>query len=301
MLLRVAILLCGVYAGSTSVLWVKNSQIPPVLLSGYRLLAASILLSGLFFRDWARHRDAFGWKDVRKTVVPAVLLGLHFITWIFGARRTSAANATLLVNMVPIVTPVLLLTVAFEKVRRIELLGTAVAMAGVCVLGVSDLQMGRGQFVGDVVCFASMLLFAAYMTFGRRNRHFASVWLYVVPLYFVGGLLCLAVGLCLQVGRPSVVYDLNEATMILGLALVPTIVGHSALNYSMRHFRGQVVGVANVFEFVFAAVMAFLIYDEKPALSFYLAAAMVTAAAAIMLHHHHHARRRPQQLPESDP
>jgi len=301
LLLRVTILLCGVYAGSTSVLWVKNSHIPPVLLSGYRLLAASLLLSGLFFRDLARHQGAFEWKDLRKTVVPAVLLGLHFISWIYGARRTSAANATLLVNMVPIVMPLLLLTVAFEKVSRVELLGTAVAMAGVGVLGVSDFRMGRGHFLGDMVCFASMLLFAAYMTFGRRNRHFASVWLYVVPLYFVGGLLCLAVGLCLQVGRAPVVYDLNEAAMILGLALVPTIVGHSALNYSMRHFRGQVVGVANVFEFVFAAVMAFLIYAEKPAPSFYLAAALVTASAIIMLHHHRHLRRKVQPLPEGDP
>ena len=300
MLLRVAILLCGVYAGSTSVLWVKNSQIPPVLLSGYRLLAGSILLSGLFFRDLARQRGAFGWKDVRRTIVPAVLLGLHFITWIFGARRTSSANATLLVNVVPIVMPLLLLTVAFEKVSRIELLGTAMAMAGVAILGISDFQMGQGHFLGDVVCFVSMLLFAAYMTFGRRNRHFASVWLYVVPLYFVGGVLCLVVGLCLQIGQPPVVYDLNEGAMILGLALVPTIVGHSALNYSMRHFRGQIVGVANVFEFVFAAVMAFLIYREKPAVSFYLAAALVTAAAAIMLYHDRHMRRKIQQLPIDD-
>ena len=51
--------------------------------------------------------------------------------------------------------------------------------------------------------------------------------------------------------------------------LVPTIIGHSILNYSMKHLRGQVVSILNVLQFVSAGIMAYFIRDEVPAATLY--------------------------------
>ena len=99
-----------------------------------------------------------------------------------------------------------------------------------------------------------MLLFALYLSLGRRNRDIPSIWLYVVPLYAMAGLVCLVAG----APRLATVlaFPLREWLLLLALAVVPTILGHSLLNGAMKHFRGNVVSVCNVGQFVFAGVLA---------------------------------------------
>ena len=288
---RLLILLFGVFCSSTSVLWIKESGCPSVLLAGYRLLVGAVVLSPLFFRDRARHRGAFGAADLSRTVLPGVVVAVHLILWIVGARMTRAANATLIVNMLPVAMPFFLLAMVGERITRAELIGTAVAMAGVAVLAGADYTFSRRAFFGDLVCLAAMLLFALYMTLGSKNRHFASIWLYVVPLYFIGGLLCLAVALVAPGGPHPETYDVKELAMIAGLGLIPTVFGHSALLHSMKHLRGQMVSLVNVFQFVFAGVLAAVLLKEAPVWTFYPAAALVVIGVVIVLRYH----RRPAQ------
>ena len=95
------------------------------------------------------------------------------------------------------------------------------------------LDLRRVDLAGDLVCFVSMLLFALYLALGRRNRDIPSIWLYVVPLYAIAGLACLVAG----AGRLGAVlsFSAKEWLLLLALAVVPTIFGHSLLNGAMKH------------------------------------------------------------------
>ena len=165
---------------------------PPILLSGYRLLVAALILSPLFIRDWRRLEGKWPVSGLRRTLLPAAMLAVHLITWTIGARWTAAANASLIVNMVPVAMPVLLYLTTREKVNGLELLGTAIALGGVFVLSGGEYVAGRETFLGDLVCFGSMILFTWYLALARRNRDFPSLWLYLVPLYGLGALFCFA-------------------------------------------------------------------------------------------------------------
>jgi drug/metabolite transporter (DMT)-like permease len=141
-----------------------------------------------------------------------------------------------------------------------------------------------------------MLLFAGYLVLGRRNRDFPAIWLYLVPLYFFGGIVCLAIWpISLAAGfspashaspppwaLPSETWN---AMMVVGLGLVPTVIGHSILNHAMRTLRGQAVGIANLGQFVFAGIMGYLLLSppETPGWNFYVAAVGVVAGAWIAL------------------
>lgn len=70
---------------------------------------------------------------------------------------------------------------------------------------------------------------------------------------------------------------------LVGLAVLPTIIGHSLINYSMRHFRGQVVSLCNVGLFLFPAVLAYFLFQEAPPLIFYAASAVVVAGIATVV------------------
>ena len=273
MITDIAFLVIGVFACSTAVIFIKESHEHAILLSSYRLLVAAAALTPVFIRDYRRHRDSYTRAHLRACLLPGLMLGLHFISWIIGARMTDAVNASLIVNLVPIAMPFLMLVMVHEKLTRGELLGTVLAIGGLLLLSAADYKLDREHFWGDVLCFVSMLLFAFYLALARKNRHFQSTWLYVVPLYYVAGIFCFIVALFFV--NPVKPYPMREIGLVLALGIIPTVVGHSILNHSLKHLRGQVVSIVNMGQFIFAGIMAYIFLEEIPVLSFYLACVLV--------------------------
>ncbi|HEY6724330.1 MAG TPA: DMT family transporter, partial [Polyangiaceae bacterium] len=261
------VLVLGLLSASSSIVFIKLSRLDPVLLAAGRLAVASLLIAPWFIRDARTHRTFFR-REGRRTLGPGVLLGLHFISWIIGARLTPAVNSSLLVNMVPLVTPLLLATIAQEQLQRAELWATVVAFAGVVWLTGSDLELSREYFLGDLVCFGSMILFAVYLAFGRKNRDFPSVWLYMWPVYTGAGLVCAAIA-GVTSDLSAIQWTSRELFLVLGLGVIPTVVGHGSLNYALKQLRGQVVGVANLGQVISAGVLAFFFLNEVPHPTFY--------------------------------
>jgi drug/metabolite transporter (DMT)-like permease len=278
---RLALLIFGVFAGATAVIMIKASHIHWAELSSYRLLVAAVVLAPVYFRDLRRHRAAYRLEHLLGAVLPGLLLGLHFFTWVVGARMTLAANASLIVNMVPIVLPFFLLVLIRERLTLGEILGVVLAVSGMSLLTAGDAHVSAESMQGDLMCFGSMILYAAYMAFGRKNRHYPTVWLYLVPVYLVGGVFCLLVSLALT--SPIHAYPPREILLILGLGIVPTVMGHSILNYTMRHLRGQLVGIANMGQFVFAGFLGWIFLDNEPTWALYLACVPIVAGAAMAI------------------
>lgn len=276
----ILLLLFGVLCCATSVLMIKASGLHPAVLSAYRLLGAALLLSPLYLAEARKHRGEYLPRHLRATVLPALTLALHFISWAQGAQMTRAANASLIVNMVPVVVPFLLFLALREKVSRLEVVGTAIALCGVLWLALDDVEVSR-RLWGDVVCFGSMLLFSVYLVQGRLNRDVPSIWLYLVPLYAIAGVICLLVSLV--VADPLSPHPARALWCALGLAVVPTILGHSILNLSMQRLSGPIVGVCNLFQFLFAGLLAHLFFREAPSPAFYGAGALVVSGAVIVI------------------
>lgn len=282
------LLLVGVWACSTSVLFIKLSDSDPVFLAAWRQVLAALLLWPLFLKALRRHGVDFPLRRLRQTVPAGIFLGLHFVSWIYGARGTPAAHATLIVNMVPAVMPFILYFLLREPPNRSEIKGTVLALSGICWLAAGDLQMNAAYVLGDLICLVSMFLYALYLGQGRLHRGFPSLWLYVVPVYAVGGFFCLLVGLFLRgcgwIEEPVwTALKGEEFLFTLGLTVVPTVLGHTAINHALKHLRGQTVVILNLLQFVFASVMSYFLLAEIPVTSFYMAAGLVVAGAVLVV------------------
>jgi drug/metabolite transporter (DMT)-like permease len=281
MFLRYLLLFLGVYACSTSAIFIRMSTTDPLVLTALRLVFASVFLCPVLLAELRRHGSAFTRDHLRRTHAPALVLAVHLILWTLGARMTAVAQATLIVNLVPVALPFFLLWLARERVNLAEVAGTVLAIAGLAILSVRDALAGGGSAAGDAVCLASMLLFALYLALGRRNRDFPSIWLYVIPVYCQAALVCLLVALprirTFEVGSP------REWALMAGLAAIPTVCGHSLLNAAMRRIRGQIVSLCNVSQFVFAGLMGYLLFGEAPRAMFFVASAIVVAGVAIVV------------------
>jgi len=260
---------------------IKASTEQPFLVASYRLLIAALLLSPFFYRDFKNFEGSYGWKQVGWSAVPALALAVHFMSWVVGTRLTQVANASLIVNLTPVVMPFLVWAFFREKINRQEVFGTLFTLAGLFVLGSANFRVSRTSFSGDLICFGSMIFYALYMALAARNRSRLSLWLYMVPLYFIAGLICL---LCaLPFTNPIRPYTTLNVLMILGLGLIPTVLSHTILNYSMRFFRGQVVSVTNLTQPIFAGLLGYLIFGELPRPAYYAAATLIFTGLVIVL------------------
>lgn len=281
MIWRLFILSVGVFCAATSVVMTKASQLAPEHLSASRLFVAAFVLLPLFLRDKKRFPEFTSIEAFRIASLPASLLALHFITWTIGARWTSSANSTLIVNLIPVAMPFFGYFVLREKLSGTEALGTALTILGIGVLALADFRMGSKFLLGDLVCLISMLLMAWYLILSRKYKSVPSIWLYLTPLYAMAGVLCLVAGL-LRTGFPESA-STNEWIYILLLGLVPTVCGHTLLNLAMRWFRSQLVAIVNQLQFVYAGILGYFFFSEIPDTAFYLASACMIAGVFLTI------------------
>ncbi|MBK1878020.1 DMT family transporter [Pelagicoccus mobilis] len=278
---RFLLLLSGVVFCSTSVIIIRSSSLEPSLVATYRLIFAVALLSPMFFLSWKKHRNWARPKVFLRCIPPALLLAIHFISWAWGARMTYIANASLIINLTPAVMPFLAYFLIREQVTRREIAGTAVAMTGVALMAWNAFSIDPSYLWGNIVCFGSMITFAAYLAFARINKDFPSIWLYIVPINALAAIICLIYSFF---ALESISIDSwEEAGWMLAMAVLPTILGHVTLNRSLRYFTAQTFAVVNLHQFVSAGIMGWLIFSDVPPNIFFLAAALCIGGAVIVI------------------
>jgi drug/metabolite transporter (DMT)-like permease len=286
---EIALLLGGHIVGAMAVILIKASTLHPLLLAGGRLLLASLVLLPVYLRE-VRKRGRLTFRDLLPSVLPGLFLAAHFSTWAVGARMTLGANASLIVNMTPVVMPFFVFAFTREVIRRLEVVGTVVAIAGVVILGLQSVSFGTDTLPGDAVCFVSMLFFAAYLALARRNRRGGSIWLYVTPVYFVGGVVTLVTA-AFAVPADAYVFSLRNTLTLLGLVAGPTLIAHTVLNHAMGVLPSQLVSISQISQVIWASIAAFLVFGEVPSPLFYAAAAAIAAGITIVVMGHGRAAR----------
>ena len=274
-------LILGVFACSTAIIMIKASNEHPLLIASYRLFIAAIILTPLYLKELKEYHQKFHLKTILPSIIPGIFLGFHFLTWVFGARMTYAVNASLIVNMVPIVMPIFVFLLANERINKYEIIGTVLGLSGIIILGINDFRISKQSISGDIICFISMLFFAFYLALAKKNQKNQSVYLYIVPLYYIAGIFCFIVSLFFI--NPIKIYSFRNILFIFGLGIIPTVIGHSILNKSMQSMRSQVVSIVNLGQFIFAGIMAFFFFNETPKLIFYISVLFVISGSVLVI------------------
>ncbi len=252
-----------------------RSGLSPVSLAAWRLTVASaILIVGMrFSRRWHRPDGpaaAIKRKDLTVLVVAGILLGLHFAMWFASLQTLSVARSTLLVATVPVWTG---LAEKFVLGRTVPLrfwAGLALAGVGIVLLTaggetalISRALPGTLPVEGDLLAIAGAVTIAAYLLIAQRVQPKLGSLRMVTWTYSLAALILWPAVLVL--GNPSTALPLTSLAWIsiLGMALFPQLVGHTAMNWSLHHFSAGVVAAATLLEPVFAAALAWWIFSER--------------------------------------
>jgi drug/metabolite transporter (DMT)-like permease len=270
---RWAVLAAGVIAISTASILIHLAEAPPLVPGAWRTLLAALLLTPWGLPALRRERHALSRRDVGLLVACGLLLAAHFATWITSLAYTTVASSVILVTTNPLWVGLASHFLLKERLSRAQALAIGIALLGSAVISYGDLAVSGRALLGDLLALAGSLTISAYMLLGRRLRRTLSTLAFVWPCYGIAGLALTA--LCLLSGQSPVGLSGQSYLWLVLLALVPQIVGHTAVNWALAHVSPLVVTLAILGEPIGSSLLALAILRESPPPTALLGGAMI--------------------------
>jgi drug/metabolite transporter (DMT)-like permease len=256
------LLVASIFFGSSAIFIRYATQASAISLTFFRLSIAAIGM--VSFALLTRTLRRLSRRDVLLAVLSGCVLSLHFATFILAVKETTVANATFLVNTSPVMLAVLSPLTIKERTTSHEALAVLVAMLG--ILLVANAGNGFKAFgLGDTSALLAAFLVAVYALIGRYLRTSGvSTACYTAYVYAAATFVSLALVGAIGSGQTFRAYDTQDVLAILGLAMLPTLLGHTMYNHALGSVKTVTANVFPLLEPIIASFLALVLFAEFP-------------------------------------
>lgn len=248
----------GIFFLSLSGILIKLSTAPPLITAFYRMFFSVLILTPYFIIKFRKQAHYF--LDYRPVLV-GFLLAVHFILWISSINHTAISNSVIFVALQPLFTIILEYFFAKEDLREGAVIGIIMAVTGSTIISIGDFYQMSGNLFGNFLALSAAFFAAAYLFIGRGVRKKIDYFPYLYILYSYAALF-LALGVIIF-EIPFIGHGINNYLIFMGLALGPTLIGHSVLNYSVRFLPTSVVALSILGEPILTTILAWILLGES--------------------------------------
>lgn len=265
---------------STAALLIRLAgDAPPLVIGAYRLGTASLVVVPLAL--WRGELQRFPVRLVLPGLLSGAFLAMHFGFWITSLDHTSVASSVLLVTTNPLLVAVASPLATGDRPSRRTVTGILVALAGSATIAYSDAGVDPGSVYGNALALLGSVTVAGHFLIGRQLRAELSLLAYVAAVYPVAAL-CLVVAAGVA-GQPLVGFPVGALPWMVLLGLGPQLLGHSSLNWSLRHVSAVAVTTVVMAEPIGASVLVWGVLGEAPTVLQALGGAVVLAGVYLAL------------------
>ena len=255
----------GILAISTAAPLIKLvPDVPPLVVAAYRLSLAALIFTPLSLVRIRTERVSISVRDLWIVAGAGVCLALHFAAWIASLRYTSVASSVALVTMNPVLLALAGYLIWNERLVRRQWFGIGLALLGGLCIGWNDFQQSGptvgSAIYGDVLAVCGAVMVSAYLLCGRFARARLSLSVYVGLVYGWAALV-LITG-CLLFQLPLFGYATQDYIILILLALIPQVLGHTILNWALAYMSPTLVALAILGEPIGAALLAWVFLNE---------------------------------------
>ena len=273
------LLLIGILAVSTAAIFIRLIllEASALVIAAYRL-ALSALISGiLLFTSYKGNHAPLNRNDIGLLVLSGVFLAAHFAAWITSLEFISVSSSVILVTTTPLWVALLSPIVLKEKVGSRFYWGMAVAIiggiciaiSGPCHLSTTGLRCSGSVFErgsqtlwGMALALIGAWMASGYMLIGRKMRLKMDNLSYTTSVYTISAVV-LILALILR-GEKVLGYSPQIYALFVALAVIPQLLGHSVLNYSLEVLPATIVSMALLGEPVGSTILAVIFLNEIP-------------------------------------
>ena len=255
-------LLVSIIAVSFASIFILSCEAPPLSIAFYRLLFTTLLLVPLILvrKKTREELHSLPRKTLLYMIVIGVILAAHFSFWITSLKMTSVASSVILVTAHPVLVAPVSFYFLKEKLSAVNALGIAISLAGVGVLVIGNYgftSFNLDTFEGNILAMLGGVAAGLYILGGRTLRKTVSTVTYAFVVYAVGTISLFVI--CLSFSAPVYQLSTNDYTIILLMAVVSGIFGHTLYNWSLGYIRASVMSVALLGEPIGSSLLAYAI------------------------------------------
>ncbi len=243
-----------------AVLGISSGGVLAVLAEGVDPVPKAVWRTGicaLVLAPWWRRLAG---RDLLLIAVAGGLLAAHFWTWFLSLEHISVMRSVVLVTLAPVWVGLAEWVLWRQAPSHRFWGGIGIALGGVITMAWAGL--GSASLTGDVLAVVGGMFSSAYFVMGRSLRQRVPWATYAGMVSGFSALWLLPVALVL--GLPLSGYVPNSWAALLGLALVPQLMGHGGFNAALGHVKATRVAALVLLEPVGATVLAFVVLDQIP-------------------------------------
>lgn len=272
-------LIVAILSVSTASIFIRAAQkdAPSIVIAAVRLSVATLVLAPIALTQHRRQLASLAKNERLLALLSGVFLAAHFATWITSLEYTTVVSSVVFVSTGPLWVALLSPVFLKELPARLVWIGMTLALLGGIIVGLGDSCSQTGfslscpplstlaadsSFRGNFLALMGAWALAGYLIIGRKLRAHMDLIPYIFVVYGVAAVVLIALMLVSgqsPLGFPPVTY-----LYMLGLALVPQLIGHSTYNWALKYMPASLVSITTLGEPVGSAILALLLLGEVP-------------------------------------
>ncbi len=275
------VILFGILAVSTASIFIRFAQqeAPSLVIAAVRLTLATLILAPFALIRQRKELVNLQRKQLLLALLSGFFLAVHFASWISSLEYTSVASSVVLVSTSPLWVALLSPFALKESLSKWIIMGLSLTLLGSALVGISDVcsltstglvcppfgDFVRGEaFLGDMLALTGAVMGAGYIIIGRQLRANISLTSYIFIVYGMAAVVLIFV--MIIAGQSPFGFLPVTYLMILLLALVPQLLGHSSFNWALGYLSAAYVSITFLGEPVGSTILAYFILHESPGL-----------------------------------
>jgi drug/metabolite transporter (DMT)-like permease len=238
--------------------------------TGIQMAQWRLTVSALVLLPWGwgakREKTRFSGREGVMLAAAGIFLSLHFAAWLTSLETIPVARSTLLVATTPLWAGLLGLAVPSLRPTRTYWIGLALSGIGIWAFSSSvakhtdKLPSNAPSWIGDLSAVAGAVFVLFYFLLSQRlqrthDTRRVVTWIYASAAIALWPMAALTHAPLFPTSAPFWIG-------VLGMAVCAQLFGHTALNWSLKHYSAAQVSAATLGEPVFAAALAWAVLGE---------------------------------------
>lgn len=252
----------------------------PLVVTFGRLAVAAVALLLLERKRVAPSLRALDRRSRLAVVLAGLLLAAHFALFLVGLDRTSLPAAMSLISLQPLAVVVTAWVLFAIRPTRMERAGVIIATLGAAIVargsGVRDHSL-----YGDSLVVGAVVLYGFYLAVARALRDAIGSRVYAAFVYSVAALAMAVVLVATRRAGAIATLEPHSIMAIVALGLVPTVIGHTAVQTASRTLSPSTVALVSPGETAGAIAIGAIFMGAEPTLLELAGAAVIVAGAVL--------------------
>ena len=255
-------LFISVLSVSFAAIFIVSISAHPLSIAFYRLFFTTLLITPFVIFNKKTRKELLNlqYSTIIIMIGIGLILAAHFSLWITSLKLTSVASSVILVAAHPFLVGPVSHYLFREKLSILNIIGIMLSIFGVIILvygnyGLSSIALDSLE--GNILALLGGVAAGFYILGGRKMRKKVSVTSYAFVVYGASTIALLLI--CLIFNAPVYNISIQDYQIILLMAIISGIFGHTFYNWSLKYIRTSIVSVVLLGEPLASTLFAYAI------------------------------------------